>query len=471
MKKANKNGSLDEWLSQWSAKPCTAVRIRQEPRKPQKPVDINLLAFDIYMVFKRLLPLILNSKIAKLYTDCRKTIKKRLICIPMISIKIYYRESTPATKEGYIWISFYANRERINFSTKVKCFEKDFNNNTSRIKSSDKNASDKNLIVEKILSRINDVLVKYRLRNKTITRSGFLRSYNRPDDYDTFFDFAKEYQKKYSGINEYETMQVHATVISKIKDYAPDLHFDDITKDWLNEYYFHLRKKLKNCENTAYKNMSTFRKYVRAAWKAGYMDEYPFEDWPIKRTTASYTYLSETELTTLISTYKSGELEAKLHKTLELFLFLCLSSLHIGDAKKLKLEQFTNKSFTYFRIKNRNKKPEPIIVPVSSTLKQLLSNIVGYRQKGLIFENLPADQTMNNYLKDIAKIVEIEKKISHKTGRHTFATYFLKETKDLTALKEILGHSELRETLIYAHVLDESKQEGIKCFNTFSLNP
>ena len=25
-------GSLDEWLSQRSAKPCTAVRIRQEPR-------------------------------------------------------------------------------------------------------------------------------------------------------------------------------------------------------------------------------------------------------------------------------------------------------------------------------------------------------------------------------------------------------------------------------------------------------
>ncbi len=28
-----KHGSLDEWLSQRSAKPCTAVRIRQEPLK------------------------------------------------------------------------------------------------------------------------------------------------------------------------------------------------------------------------------------------------------------------------------------------------------------------------------------------------------------------------------------------------------------------------------------------------------
>lgn len=59
--------------------------------------------------------------------------------------------------------------------------------------------------------------------------------------------------------------------------------------------------------------------------------------------------------------------------------------------------------------------------------------------------------------------------MSFKSRRHTFATYFLKKTKDLTTLKEILGHSELRETLIYAHVLDESKQEGIKSFDTFSL--
>ena len=30
------SGSLDEWLSQRSAKPCTAVRIRQEPHFTEK---------------------------------------------------------------------------------------------------------------------------------------------------------------------------------------------------------------------------------------------------------------------------------------------------------------------------------------------------------------------------------------------------------------------------------------------------
>jgi len=386
----------------------------------------------------------------------------------MIPIKVYFRKSSrEKTDEGFVWVSFYVNREKVNFSTRVRCLEKEFDQKNFRIKSNAPNAYDKNLIIEKILSRINDVLVKYRLRNKKITRTGFLKTYNRPDDYETFFDFVKDYQKKFSFLNEPDTMRVHDSVINKLKEYAPNLHFDDITSDWLDEYYSYLRKKLKNCENTAYKNMSTIRKYVRQAWKAGYMDEYVFADWHIKRTNANYSYLTENELAELIKLYQEGSLVAKYHKTLEFFLFMCFSSLHIGDAKTLKLEQFTNDSFTYFRIKNRNKKPEPITVPVSSTLRQLILSIVGFRKKGLLFEKLPEDQTMNRYLKEIAKIAKINKDISHKTGRHTFATYFLRKTKDLTALKEILGHSELRETLIYAHVLDESKQEGIKCFDSF----
>ena len=111
----------------------------------------------------------------------------------------------------------------------------------------------------------------------------------------------------------------------------------------------------------------------------------------------------------------------------------------------------------------------PIQVPVSEPLRQLLKNIVGTRKKGPVFEKLCADQTMNRYLKEIAVIAGIEKHITHKVGRHTFSTIFLRKTKDIASLKEILGHSDLKETLVYAHVLNESKQEGVQCFNSFAF--
>jgi len=387
----------------------------------------------------------------------------------MISIKIYLRTYKKDSQEGIVWIKFYVRREPINFSTGVRVNIKYWSDKTQRVLKQDKEAADKNLILDNIVARINNVFVKYRLRDRKLTKDAFIRAYSRPDDYDTFFDFIKDHKGNINFKNELSTNNTHKYVINKVKEYAPNLHFDDITTEWLEEYYAYLRKDLKNTENTAYKNLSTFRKYVRYAHKKGYMDENPFDNFSIRRTKASYTFLTEDEVNVFLDAYRKGVFEEKYHLALEFFLFMCFSSLHIGDTKSLRLEQFTSTSFTYFRIKNKNKKPEPIVVPVSDTLEKLIRNIVGTRKQGKIFQNLPADQTMNKYLKHIATELGINKNISHKTGRHTFATYYLSKTKDLTSLKEILGHSELRETLIYAHVLDETKQEGIKTFNNFIL--
>ncbi|WP_373720159.1 site-specific integrase [Bacteroides heparinolyticus] len=387
----------------------------------------------------------------------------------MITVKTYIRKHTPQMTSGIIWVSFYINREKINFSTRVSVEEKNWNAKKQTVNSGDKLAADKNLIIDNILARINNVLVKYRLKDKRLTKDAFLRAYHRPSDYNTFFEYVEVQERKFAARIEMSTLLTQRSVIKKLKEYAPTLYFDDITVSFLDDYYLYMRKEYGNNNNTAYKNMSVLKKYVRLAYKDGYMTENPFEEWKIKKGTASCTYLTEEELEKLIALYKSGELEHKLHKTLEFFLFLCFSSVHVGDAKKLKLEQFSETTFTYFRIKLRNIKPEPIVVPISSPLRAILANIVGTRKKGPVFEMIPADQTMNRYLKQIATIAELDKTLTHKVGRHTFATIYLRKTKDIASLREILGHSDVSETLIYAHVLDESKQEGVQCFSQFAL--
>lgn len=387
----------------------------------------------------------------------------------MVTIKIYLRKYGDDPSTGVVWISFYVNREKVNFSTKVSVDVKNWNDKKKCVGVGDKLANDKNLIIENILSRINNVFVKYRLRDKKLTRAAFLKAYHRPSDYNTFFEFVIDHQKKESLKLEDSTYKTNLSVIKKLKEYNASLYFDDITREWLDEYFFYLLKELGNNENTANKNMATIKKYVLAAYKAGYMDENPFAEWKIKKGLPSGDYLKEDELKLLMQLYVNGELEYKYHKTLELFLFLCFSSLHIGDAKGLLLEQFSDNTLTYFRMKLKRRKPSPIQVPISDPLRRLLVNIVGTRKKGPVFEKLPADQTMNRFLKEIAAIVGIDKNMTHKVGRHTFATIFLKKTKDIASLKEILGHSDLKETLIYAHVLNESKQEGMQCFNSFTF--
>jgi len=177
--------------------------------------------------------------------------------------------------------------------------------------------------------------------------------------------------------------------------------------------------------------------------------------------------LEEDELNALIKLYKAGNMNSNRYKTLQLFFFMCFGSQHIGDAIKMSIEQVGERELCYIRQKTRNIKPKQIRVPISDAFRWILHEIVGNRKQGAIFERMPPEQKMNEWLKELARSAEIKKDISHKTGRHTFATYFLSKTKDMNALREILGHSSVRETLIYAHVLDSDKQTGIACFNGF----
>lgn len=385
----------------------------------------------------------------------------------MINYKLYIRFHTGDKSAGMIYVSFYVDREKVHFSTRVECAVKDWDERERIIKKTDPVADDKNLILNSVKSRINDVFVKYRLKNKKLTRSGFLRHFNRPSDYDDFYAYYTEKKRLYAKSLELQSIQNHNTVFDKLKAFRSELEFDDITDEFLSEFYAHLRKDLKNNENTAYKNMSILRRYVKRAYKEGYLDEYPFDEFSIPRGTSSIDYLTEDELKLLVEYFKKGEMNLNHYKTMQLFLFMCFGSQHIGDAKNMKLEQFGPTHFTYSRMKMKNRKPVLATVPISKSLRGIITLIAGHRKVGQLFESLPAEQTMNRYLNDISDAAGIKKHITHKTARHTFATIFLANTKDLNSLKDIMGHSNLQQTLVYAHALEISKSRGVSCFNKF----
>lgn len=276
----------------------------------------------------------------------------------MVNLNLFLRKYSKTDKRGIVWISFYINREKVSFSTKVEVLEKDWSKKSSRVSQADRNASDKNLVIESIVARVTDVFVKYRLRNRKLTKDIFLRAYHRPNDYETFVDFARDYMKKLGPRTKKSTQSSQEVVLKKIEMRYPKLAIDEVDKSFLDDFYGYLLKELNNNMNTANKNMTVLKKYVLAAYEAGYMDENPFKKWKIKKTTASVVYLTEEELKECMDLYMSGELDEKHHKSLEVFLLLCFSSLHIGDARRLKMEQFSQDTFTYFRQKAGDQESE-----------------------------------------------------------------------------------------------------------------
>lgn len=376
------------------------------------------------------------------------------------------------TKDGTapVYVSFYVSREKVvlpcNISVKVDSWDKA----SGKVLTSEKNHHDYNLCIEKIRARVNDIMVRYRLQKKILTKELFMQEYNRPDDFNTFYDYVLNYIKRHKGEIENSTLDVHLDVINKMKRYCPELGIDDLTEEWLSQYRIYLKKVLENKESTINKNFATIKKYCRSAIKEGYMLHNPFENIKVKsRTSSGFSFLTEEELSEFVKLYKNKSLSENYHRVLEFFLFMCFSSLHVTDAKHIRIENIGKTSFTYYRVKNRNSKPDPIFIPISLPLKQIIRSASGNRKSGILFDNMIADQKINEYIKVIAKKAGINKKLSCKAGRHTFATLFLQKTKDLATLKEILGHSDYRETLIYAHVLEESIKEGVKFFNGFAI--
>lgn len=236
-----------------------------------------------------------------------------------------------------------------------------------------------------------------------------------------------------------------------------DMLLQEVNQEFVRDYEFFLKTEKKCQNNSALKHIKNFRKIIRIAIGNEWIKKDPFYGLHFKEEAVEVDFLSNEELEIL----RNKEFDIKrLEQVRDVFFFCCMTGLAFVDVSQLTENHLTKDANGMIWIrKSRQKTKEMCNIPLLSAAKDILDKYKGYaisNPKGLLLPVL-SNQKMNAYLKEIADVCHIQKRLTTHVARHTAATsVFLANNVSMENVAKILGHANLNMTRHYAKVLDQS---------------
>lgn len=394
------------------------------------------------------------------------------------SILFSIRESK-ARKNGNtpIEVTITVNGERCSFSTGKQIKVTSWDKNRQLVKGKDEEATSLNNYLKSVRAKLYEKEAELLDRGFIITAQLL---------YDAYFDKVECLKERslLSVLEEHNTERkamVGKTVAPTtywifeytgrllrefiLKKYnREDLYLRELNIGFIQGFHSFLLSEKKMGQNSCTKHLKFLKKLLNLAVANSYISYNPVNAYKVEREPVEVDFLDEEELRKIIN---FDTPIPRFEKARDFFLFGCFTGLSYIDIKTLAPEHFEKDSTGRIWIKKRRIKTGILSrIPLLPIAKLILDKYKG-GEKLLPIQD-PAD--INKYLKDIAILCGINKRICFHTSRHTFAsTVTLANNISLEVVSKMLGHTNTRMTAHYAKLIDKCIGEQMdKLMDTFT---
>lgn len=337
-----------------------------------------------------------------------------------------------------------------------------------------------NHYLETIKTRLYQIHREFEIDGKRITAKALRDSfYGKDEDSKTLGDVYREHNKKCraligidysrSTVEKFDTSLSHLIEYIQYQYSKDDILLSELNGQFVTDFDFYLKTVRKCQNNSSIKHLKNLKKVVRIALANDWIKKDPFFGIQFKHEETHVEFLTQEELERIMN--KEFELP-RLELVRDIFVFCSFTALAFIDVKNLTPDHLMkdNNGALWIR-KPRQKTGNMSNIPVLSVTKKLIDKYKDHPEcikKGVLLPVL-SNQKLNSYLKEIADLCGIKKKLTTHIARHTAATIvFLANNVSMENVAKILGHSSTKMTQHYAKVLDSSIMRDMstveKCF-------
>ncbi|MDX5448415.1 MAG: site-specific integrase [Bacteroidota bacterium] len=337
---------------------------------------------------------------------------------------------------------------------------KDFDKKGQRVKKSHPHHGDINLVLEKARSKVFQIGLDFRLRDKVLTRELLRKEYFDPTPNTDFLAFCKHYHEQQRGYLEEGTWRGKNGTLKNLEKWREELLFSELSVATLKDFIKYLRQRnLK--ESTVQTQIKNVKTWLYAAQASGLNIPFNIKDLKVRHPRSMVEHLTQEEVRILHRYYNNEFCPDPHRKTLKIFLFGCFTGMRYQDIADLTWQNIDGDRIMF--VPRKTQRSNKV---VSFRLPQKAIELLDH-DHDQPFLQVYTNQVANRYLKEIGRMVGVKKRIKFHMSRHTFATIFLEMGGNIEVLKELLAHTNIRETMIYVSVTNTRKDDQVANLDNF----